>query len=122
VSRDWKVYLEDIVDACCLIEQFTAGMSGESFAASALVFHATVRNLEIVGEAAKRLPDEAKARMPEVDWAGAARFRDVVAHRYFALDPAVVWSIVQTKIPALSRAARRVLSESDNSSSAGDGT
>lgn len=121
MSRDWTLYLEDIADACRLIEQFTAGASCESFAADALMFHATVRNLEIVGEAAKRLPEEAKARMPEVDWAGAARFRDIVAHRYFALDPAVVWSIVQTKIPALSRAARRVLSESDGDS-AGDGT
>ena len=75
MSRDWTLYLEDIADACRLIEQFTAG---------------------------------------------AARFRDIVAHRYFALDPAVVWSIVQTKIPALSRAARRVLSESGDGS-AGDG-
>lgn len=122
MSRDWTLYLEDIADACRLIEQFTAGTSIESFAADALVFHATVRNLEIVGEAAKRLPEEAKAWMPEVDWAGAARFRDIVAHRYFALDPAVVWSIVQTKIPALSRAARRVLSESDGGDSAGGGT
>lgn len=113
MSRDWTLYLEDIVDACRLIEQFTAGMSGESFAGNALVFHATVRNLEIVGEAAKRLPDEARFRMPEVDWTGAARFRDVVAHRYFAIDPAVVWSIVQTKIPALSRAASRALAEAD---------
>jgi uncharacterized protein with HEPN domain len=113
VSRDWTLYLADIADACSLIEDFTAGMSLEAFAADALVFHATVRNLEIVGEAAKRLPDEAKARMPEVDWRGAARFRDVIVHRYFALDPAVVWNIVQTKIPVLSRAACRVLAESD---------
>lgn len=121
MSRDWTLYLEDIADACRLIEQFTAGMSGETFAGNALAFHATVRNLEIVGEAAKRLPEEAKVRMPEVDWAGAARFRDVVAHRYFALDPEVVWSIVQTKIPALSRAASRVLAEADRSGTAGDG-
>ena len=122
MSRDWTLYLEDIVDACRLIEEFTAGMSGELFAGNALAFHATVRNLEIAGEAAKRLPDEAKARMPEVDWAGAARFWDVVAHRYFALDPAVVWSIVQTKIPELSRAASRVLAEADQSGASGDGT
>ncbi len=97
-------------------------MSYESFAANALVFHATVRNLEIVGEAAKRLPDDAKARMPEVDWAGAARFRDVVAHRDFALDPALIWSIVQTKLPELSSAGQRVLSEIDQSGADGDGT
>ena len=121
MSRDWTLYLEDIADACRLIEEFTAGMSGESFAGNALAFHATVRNLEIVGEAAKRLPDEAKARMPEVDWVAAARFRDVVAHRYFSLDPAVVWDIVKTKIPELSRAASRVISEADQGGTAGDG-
>jgi uncharacterized protein with HEPN domain len=113
MSRDWVLYLEDMEEACRLIERFTSGMSAQSFASNALVFHATVRNLEIVGEAAKRLPDEAKARMAEVDWSGAARFRDVVAHRYFAIDPAVVWSIVQTRLPALSDAVRRVLSELD---------
>ncbi|MBK6973460.1 MAG: DUF86 domain-containing protein [Sterolibacteriaceae bacterium] len=117
MSRDWTLYLEDLAEACRLIEQFTSGMSAHSFASDALVFHATVRNLEIIGEAAKRLPDEAKARMPEVDWSGAARFRDVIVHRYFALDPAVVWSILQTKIPALSSAARRVLSEFDRGGS-----
>ena len=67
MSRDWTLYLGDIADACRLIEEFTAGMSGESFAGNDLTFHATVRNLEIVGEAAKRMPDGAKARMPEVD-------------------------------------------------------
>lgn len=122
MSRDWLLYLEDLAEACRLIEEFTAGMSGQSFASNALVFHATVRNLEIVGEAAKRLPDEAKARMPEVDWSGAGRFRDVIAHRYFALDPAVVWSIVQTRIPALSSAARRVLSEFEGDGLPGSGT
>lgn len=103
MSRDWTLYLADIEEACRLIAQFTGGMSGESFAGNALSFHATVRNLEIIGEAAKMLPEEAKARMPEVDWRGAARFRDVVAHRYFSLDPEVVWNIVETKLPALRR-------------------
>jgi uncharacterized protein with HEPN domain len=54
VSRDCAQYLGDIADACRLIDEFTAGMSGESFAGNALAFQATVRNLEIVGEAAKR--------------------------------------------------------------------
>ncbi len=60
--------------------------------------------------------------MPEVDWGGAARFRDVIVHRYFALDPMVVWNIVHTKLPALSRAASRILAESDQGGPAGSGT
>ena len=120
MSRDWALFLADIAEACCLVEQFTAGLTGESFARNALAFHATVRNLEIIGEAAKRLPDEARARMTEVDWTGAARFRDVIAHRYFALDPAVVWNIVETKIPILCLAASRLLGELKQSGAVGD--
>lgn len=113
MSRDWTLLLEDILDACRLVEQFTTGISGKAFARDALVFHATVRNLEIIGEATKQLPDDVKGRMPEVDWRGAARFRDVIAHRYFALDPAVVWDIVKTKIPGLKQATARLLAEMD---------
>ena len=119
MSRDWTLFLADIAEACCLIEQFTAGLSGDSFACDALAFHATVRNLEIIGEAAKRLPDEAKAKMPEVDWRGPTRFRDVIVHRYFALDPDVVWDIVETKLPALRCASSRLLAEMDQSGTAG---
>lgn len=113
MSRDWTLLLEDILDACRLVEQFTAGISEKAFGRDALVFHATVRNLEIIGEATKQLPDDVKARMPEVDWKGAARFRDVIAHRYFALDPEVVWDIVMTKIPGLRQTTARLLAEMD---------
>ncbi|WP_373509017.1 DUF86 domain-containing protein [Thiocapsa sp.] len=122
MSRDWTLLLEDILDACRLVEQFTAGISGKAFARDALVFHATVRNLEIIGEATKQLPDDVKARMPEVDWRGAARFRDVIAHRYFALDPAVVWDIVKTKIPGLKQATARLLAEMDQNDFQGGGS
>lgn len=120
MSRDWALFLADIAEACCLVEQFTAGLTGESFARNPLAFHATVRNLEIIGEAAKRLPQEARVRMAEVDWSGAARFRDVIAHRYFSLDPEVVWDIVETKIPTLCLAASRLLGELNQSGAAGD--
>ena len=117
MSRDWTLYLEDIRDAAVLIAEFTKALSVEEFAANPLVLHATVRNLEIIGEATKRLPEEARTRMPEVDWTGSARFRDVVAHHYFGLDPAVVWNIVQTKIPVMCSAAKRVLLETDDGTS-----
>jgi uncharacterized protein with HEPN domain len=120
VSRDWALFLADIAEACCLVEEFTAGLTGESFSRNPLAFHATVRNLEIIGEAAKRLPEEAMARMSEVDWSGAARFRDVIAHRYFSLDPEVVWNIVETKIPTLCLAASRLLGELKQSGAAGN--
>lgn len=68
-----------------------------------------VRNLEIVGEAAKHLPEEVKALTPDVDWSKAAGLRDVIAHGYFGLDLHIVWDVVQTKIPILSQSAEQVL-------------
>ena len=68
------------------------------------------RNLEIIG-AAKHLPVEAKALMPDVDWAKAAAFRDVIAHGYFGLDLHIIWDVVQTKIPAIKQSTERALKE-----------
>lgn len=66
-----------------------------------VVFDAVVRNLEIIGEAAKHLPPEGKAMMPQVDWNKVAGFRDVIVHGYFGLDVHVIWDVVQAKVPAL---------------------
>ncbi len=76
-----------------------------------MVFDAVIRNLEIIGEAAKHLPTEATAAMPEVEWSKAAAFRDVIAHHYFGLDIDVVWDVVKNKIPAIEIAAAHLLSK-----------
>lgn len=62
-------------------------MTLDQFRDSNLVFDAVVRNLEIIGEAAKQLPDEAKAMMPDIEWSKAVAFRDIIARRYSALTP-----------------------------------
>ncbi|MFL6195528.1 MAG: DUF86 domain-containing protein [Thermoanaerobaculia bacterium] len=66
-----------------------------------MAYDATLRNLEILGEAAKTIPEELRQRYPEVNWRGVAGLRDVLAHAYFALDEATLWRIVQTDIPQL---------------------
>jgi uncharacterized protein with HEPN domain len=95
VSRDVRLYLEDIERACDKIERFTTGMTLESFVADERTYDAVLRNLEVLGEAAKRVPDALRAEMPEVPWRAIAGFRDFVAHVYFALDDAIVWGAVQ---------------------------
>jgi uncharacterized protein with HEPN domain len=79
-----------------------------------MVIDAVVRNLEIIGEAAKHLPAEAKTLMPQVDWSKAAAFRDVIAHGYFGLDLHIIWDVVQTKIPPLNQSVEKVLRELKN--------
>jgi uncharacterized protein with HEPN domain len=79
---------------------------------SELEYDATLRNLEILGEAAKKVPDELKHQYPSVDWRGIAGFRDVLAHAYFALDEDTLWDIIKRKVPELIPILEAALAES----------
>lgn len=109
MSRDVRLYLEDIAQAGAKIVRFTQGMTLESFVADELTYDAVLRNLEVIGEAAKRVPEEIRQKMPEVPWRAIAGFRDIVAHVYFALDDAIVWSAVQNELPKLCESVTRFL-------------
>jgi uncharacterized protein with HEPN domain len=67
-----------------------------------------------LGEAAKHLPAEARALMPDIDWSKAAGFRDVIAHGYFGLDLHVIWDVVQNKISSINQSAEQALRELKN--------
>lgn len=110
MSRDWTFYLEDIRDSARKISEYSRGMTFESFRDNELVFDAVVRNLEILGEAAKHLPAEARALMPDVEWAKAAAFRDIIAHHYFGLNVEIIWDVVRNKIPGVLSASESLLS------------
>lgn len=79
--------------------RFTADRQLESFVADEMAYDATLRNLEVLGEAAKSIPEEVRQRHPEVDWRGLADLRDVLAHAYFTLDDPTLWKIVKIDIP-----------------------
>lgn len=111
MSRNWLFYLEDILESCGKIRRYTQGVTFEAFRANDMMIDAVIRNLEIIGEAAKHLPPEARTLMPEADWSKAAGFRDVIAHGYFGLDLYVVWDVVQAKVPGLGQSAERVLQQ-----------
>jgi len=88
-------------EAARKIQRHASGLDREAFLRDELVFDATLRNLEILGEAAKGVPPEIRARHPEADWRGIAGLRDILAHAYFALDDATLWDVVQNTIPVL---------------------
>jgi uncharacterized protein with HEPN domain len=99
MARDHLLYLEDIVESARKIRRYVAGMTLESFSANDLVIDAVLRNLEVIGEACKHVPEDIKERHPEVAWRGMAGLRDVIIHRYFGLHLETLWDIVDREIP-----------------------
>lgn len=86
MSRSWELFIRDMLDAARRVIRYTGDQQVESFVEDEMAYDATLRNLEILGEAAKNIPDEIRLRYPDVDWRGVAGLRDVLAHAYFARD------------------------------------
>ena len=108
-TRDWRLYADDIIESCGRIRRFVAGMTFEAFVADRRTCDAVIRNIEVIGEAAKNLPDDIIAKAPEIAWRKIRGMRDVLAHGYFDLDAKVVWSTATTKLDELERAVRGLL-------------
>ncbi|KAA0253973.1 DUF86 domain-containing protein [Acidobacteria bacterium ACD] len=109
MSRSVELYLRDILDAADAIGAFVGGLGPDDLRDDRKTRDAVVRNLEIIGEAVKRLPSALLDRWPQVDWAGWSRMRDVVAHQYFGVDVDVIWSAVADELPGLVAATRSLL-------------
>jgi uncharacterized protein with HEPN domain len=109
MSRSSELYLRDILDAADAIGEFVRGLTSRDLEGDRKTRDAVVRNLEIIGEAVKRLPPEILASWPDVDWSGWARMRDVVAHQYFGVDVDVIWNAVQEELPGLVDATHALL-------------
>jgi len=110
MPQDYKAYLRDIFGAIGKIERYTENMNFEDFSNNELIQDGVIRNLEIIGEAVKNLPDDIKKDYPEIEWRKIAGLRDILIHAYFGVDLEVVWDIVKNKVPELKETVRRIVS------------
>jgi len=100
-KRDYADYVEDIVTAIADIEQFVRGMGFEEFSKDKKTVFAVVRAIEIIGEAARQIPESLKNKHTEVPWKEMAGIRNKIAHEYFGVDVEVIWDTVKKNIPEL---------------------
>jgi uncharacterized protein with HEPN domain len=108
MSRDPGLFVQDILDACRKITSLADGMDISSFSVDWRTHDAILHNLEIIGEAVKRLPPELVTDST-IPWRRIAGFRDVLAHAYFSVDDAIVWNVVEQEIPRLTAVVQRLL-------------
>ncbi|MFZ5866739.1 MAG: DUF86 domain-containing protein [Thermodesulfobacteriota bacterium] len=111
MPRDYKVFLEDMLASLQRIQVLTSGRSYDDFARDLTIQEAVIRNLEIIGEAAKSVPNEVRLSYPEIDWARMGGLRDILIHQYFAVDLEIVWDIILNNLPDLEVEIKRILSE-----------
>lgn len=112
--RDFRVLLDDILEASRKIRTYTAGLSLADFQADEKTVDAVVRNLEIIGEAIKKLPAEIRDTHPDIPWRKIAGLRDILIHQYFGIDLEIIWEVVETKLPSLTSRVAEILSAAED--------
>ena len=111
MPQDYKVFLEDILEAIKKIRSYTAALSLESFSQDEKSVDAVVRNLEVIGEAIKNVPENVRMKYPDVEWRRIAGLRDILVHEYFGIDTVIIWDIIRNKLPILEAQVRQILDE-----------
>jgi len=108
-GRDWRFRVEDIISAIEKIFAFTKDADFDAFVANEMAVDAVIRNLEIIGEAARHIPAEIEAKYPDIGWVEMRAIRNILIHEYFGVDVAIIWHTVQTDLSPLLPNLRNIL-------------
>lgn len=101
MQREWRFYLDDMIGFAEKVLVYSEGFDQAGFVNSGLNYDATVRNLELIGEAATHVPDSIRSAHPEIPWRLIVATRNRLIHGYLGIDNDTLWSIVQMDVPSL---------------------
>ena len=111
MEKDYSIYIFDIAESINLIESYVAGMSQVDFLNNAAIRDAVVRRVEIIGEAAKRIPGTMKNRYKDIAWKAITGTRDRLIHDYGDVDFTGVWEIVKNDLPLLKNQMKKIIKQ-----------
>lgn len=112
-KRDWKLFIEDILECIGKIEKYIENMKFENFENDIKTIDAVVRNLEIMGEASKNIPANVKEKYQNVYWKGITGLRDRIIHKYFGVDLKIIWHIIKEELPPLREQMELILQKDE---------
>lgn len=115
MNRDYLDYITDIVNSINEIDEFTADMDFEKFSYDKKTINAVIRSLEVMGEAAVKIPQNIRERFDEIPWKRMDGMRNKLIHEYFGIDIEIVWEVCTKEIPLLKPLLEKMLKELENS-------
>jgi uncharacterized protein with HEPN domain len=103
------MHLEDILEAIAKIKTYVHGMSKQDFLKDEKTQDAVIRNLEVIGEAARGVPEQIRGTYPDVEWRKMTGLRNILIHHYFGIDLELIWDVAENKLDALEAQIRAIL-------------
>jgi len=120
-DREWLFYISDMIQFSHNVETYTEGLDQAAFEQSGLNYDATVRNLELIGEAARHIPDEVRAEYSAIPWRQMVATRNQLIHGYLGIDNDILWNIIKKDIPSLRPELERLKAQHQRKINEGNG-
>jgi len=111
MKRNFNLFINDILESINAIEKFSKGINKKELDLNRLVQSAIIREIEIIGEAVKNLPNSFREKYQEIPWNKIAGMRDIIIHGYFRVDLDAVWEVIRRDLPILKKQIQKIKKE-----------
>ena len=111
-GRRWNLYVQDMIEFAERVLSYTDGLDQDAFISDRRTYDATLRNIQLIGEAATHIPSDAREAYPMIPWRAVIGVRNRLAHSYLHISNDIIWSVIQDAIPDLLPPLRKMLEDS----------